>query len=405
MIRPWSEQTKRWVLTGVVVVVLILAYTLRTVLTPFILGAILAYILDPFVHFITRWTRMPRALAAFLVYLALFLAVLVGVVRLTPVLIHQVRTLDLHLASVSTYVRQLMAEYPGIELFGLHINLKPYYSEAFDSLTQISPSAISTSIAMAMRFASGFASTVVGLILTLVSSFYLVVDAPQIVRYVDGLFPPEYQAEFIQLRREVAQVWNAFFRGQLILCLVVGLATGFALWIAGVRSSLILGIIAGVLEIVPNVGPTLSAVPAVVIALAQGSLHWPIPNVPFALVVIGIYVVVQQLENHLLVPRILGNSVNLHPVVVLIGVVAGASLAGMVGLFLAAPLLGTLRVVGRYTYRKMLDLEPFTSEAERATLTRSPVSHRERVPDSHPIGERPAMLTRPSPGSQEAPSH
>jgi len=128
--------------------------------------------------------------------------------------------------------------------------------------------------------------------------------------------------------------------------------------IVGVRNALILGIIAGVLEIIPSIGPTIAAIPAVLIAYFQGSTYLSLSNGWFALLVIGLYVVIQQLENNILVPRIIGRSLNLHPLVVIIGAIAGASLAGILGMFLALPTLASLRVVGNYVYCKLLDLEP-----------------------------------------------
>jgi hypothetical protein len=126
-----------------------------------------------------------------------------------------------------------------------------------------------------------------------------------------------------------------------------------------VRNALILGIMAGVLEIIPNIGPTIAAIPAVLIAYFQGSTYLPLSNGWFALLVIGIYVVIQQVENNILVPRIIGRSLNLHPLVVIIGAIAGARLAGILGMFLAAPMLASLRILGNYVYCKLLDLEPF----------------------------------------------
>jgi hypothetical protein len=127
----------------------------------------------------------------------------------------------------------------------------------------------------------------------------------------------------------------------------------------GVRNALILGIMAGVLEIIPNIGPTIAAIPAVLIAYFQGSTYLPLSNGWFALLVIGLYVVIQQVENNILVPRIIGRSLNLHPLVVIVGAIAGARLAGILGMFLAAPMLASLRILGNYVYCKLLDLEPF----------------------------------------------
>jgi predicted PurR-regulated permease PerM len=224
------------------------------------------------------------------------------------------------------------------------------------------------------RFASGFAATLVQLVLTLVISFYMVRDVPRIGRYLDGLVPPGYRDEIAQVRREIAAVWNGFFLGQIILCLVVGVATGTALWLVGVRSAFALGVLAGILEIIPNIGPIVAAVPAVVLAFFQGSTHLAISNFWFALLVIGLYVVIQQVENHYLVPRIIGSSVNLHPVVVLFGVLTGASIAGILGIFLAAPVLATIRVIAQYAYHKLLEVPLVPSPAAPAPQPTRPAS-------------------------------
>jgi predicted PurR-regulated permease PerM len=131
------------------------------------------------------------------------------------------------------------------------------------------------------------------------------------------------------------------------------------------------------LEIIPNIGPTIAAIPAVLIAYFQGSTYLPLSNGWFALLVIGLYVVIQQLENNILVPRIIGRSLNLHPLVVIIGAIAGASLAGVLGMFLAAPILASLRTLGNYVNCKLLDLEPF-DEHEASS---SPVQENNEEPE------------------------
>jgi predicted PurR-regulated permease PerM len=218
----------------------------------------------------------------------------------------------------------------------------------------VSPIA-SRTVSFLIDLASGFA----WLIFILIVSFYLLKDTGRLVRSLENLVPVDYREEVHRLLREITIIWNAFLRSQLVLCAVVGTVVGVALAIVGVRNALILAIIAGILEIIPNIGPTIAAIPAILIAYFQGSAHLPLSNGWFAILVIGLYVVIQQLENNFLVPRIIGRSLNLHPLVVIIGVIAGASLAGILGIFLAAPILASLRIVGNYVYRKLLDLEPF----------------------------------------------
>jgi predicted PurR-regulated permease PerM len=193
-------------------------------------------------------------------------------------------------------------------------------------------------------------------------SLYLTKDAPQIRSYVQGLFPPSYQPEFGELLRRISRIWQSFFRGQIVLCLIIGVTTWLSLELAGMPGALILGAVAGALEIIPNLGPTLAMIPAVIVALIQGSdVLGPlgIDKMSFALITVGIYFLIQQLENNIVVPRVIGDSVNLHPIVVIGGVVIGFSVGGLLGAFLAAPVIASLRVVGGYIHAKLLDYPPF----------------------------------------------
>jgi predicted PurR-regulated permease PerM len=143
---------------------------------------------------------------------------------------------------------------------------------------------------------------------------------------------------------------------------VIGTTTWIALEAAGMPGALILGIVAGVLEVVPNLGPTMAMIPAIIVALIQGSdvlRPMGIDNFSFALITVGIYFIIQQLENNVVVPRVIGDSVNLHPVVVICGVVVGFSVGNILGAFLAAPVIASLRVVGGYIHAKLLDYPPF----------------------------------------------
>jgi phosphoglycolate phosphatase len=120
-----------------------------------------------------------------------------------------------------------------------------------------------------------------------------------------------------------------------------------------------LGIVAGLLELIPSLGPILSSVPAILLALFQGSSYINMSNLSIAILVAIIYWMIQSLENNLLVPRIIGASLNLHPLIVIIGVLAGATLGNILGVLLAAPVLASLRDIIYYVYCKLADLDPF----------------------------------------------
>src|SRR5690606_9736804 len=122
-----------------------------------------------------------------------------------------------------------------------------------------------------------------------------------------------------------------------------------------------LGILSGLLEFLPIIGPVIGAGAAVLVALLQNSNPWGVSPWLFALIVLGAMILIQQVENGVLVPRIGGDALDLHPVVVMVGVIMGTSLAGLLGAILAAPVLATLKLYGIYVWRKLLDLPPFVN--------------------------------------------
>jgi predicted PurR-regulated permease PerM len=213
--------------------------------------------------------------------------------------------------------------------------------------------------AIISSLATGTAVTLGWSLFVLVASFYLLFDWRRIAPSIGQLVPAEYAYDARRLVGALAPIWNAFLRGQVTLAIVMGLANGLAMAALGVRYAVVLGLIGGVLEFIPIVGPLILGVTAVVIALFQPDNWLGLAPVPFALVVLGAAILLQQLENNFLVPRILGGNLGLNPVFILVGAVIAADLAGIVGLMLSAPVLATLRLFGRYVYRKLLDLDPW----------------------------------------------
>jgi predicted PurR-regulated permease PerM len=233
-----------------------------------------------------------------------------------------------------------------------------YIQQGLTAATGIVTSTAVLSVAVVARIFQ----SLITIILIFFLSLYMTKDMPAIRRYVEGLFPASLQGDLRVMIRRVGVVWSSFFRGQILLSLAVGTVTWIALTLVGMPGALVLAITAGVLEVVPQIGPIIATIPAVIVALIQGSsvlADYGVNNVGFALITIAIYFVIQQLEASLLVPRIIGESVNLHPVVIIIGVAVGFSAFGILGALLAAPTLASFRVVGGYVHARLLDYPPF----------------------------------------------
>ncbi|MGD9404726.1 MAG: AI-2E family transporter, partial [Anaerolineae bacterium] len=217
-----------------------------------------------------------------------------------------------------------------------------------------------------VTFLFNVASSLLWIVSILVISFYLVKDADRLRAFLDRIAPPGYTEELGHLREEINHVWKAFFRGQVVLGFAVGLIVWFTMMIVGLPNAGLMGLLAGLLEVVPTFGPILATIPALLIAFFQGSTYLPMSDFWFAVLVLAIYTVIQQTENAYLVPRIMGRRLLLHPVVIFIGVLAGGLLFGALGVLLAAPFIGTLRVLLTYIYAKLLDKDPFPPEFVQA---------------------------------------
>jgi len=358
MSRPWSDSTKRLVLIGAGIAIMAFIYAIRQVLPPIILAILLAYVLHPLVNLLTR-IRFPHGLAVAIVYLLLLMALAAVPAVVGPGLVQQLLRLSADIGSISRTIQNLIAEYQQLELFGYQVELISIYAQVRGPIERLASGLASGTIGII----SGFALTLMWLFFILVVSLYLLLDMERIGQYIDGLIPPLYRAEVDGLLREIGSIWNSFLRGQVALSLVVGICVGLSMLALGVRNAGLLGLIAGILEVIPSIGPLLSMLPALAIAFFLGSTVLSISNAWFTLVVLGVYMLIQQVENNFLVPRIIGRSVNLHPAVILCGAIVGGTVAGVLGVFLAAPTIATFRVLSSYVYGKLLEPSLVPAEA------------------------------------------
>ncbi|MEL6271983.1 MAG: AI-2E family transporter, partial [Chloroflexota bacterium] len=208
-------------------------------------------------------------------------------------------------------------------------------------------------------FGSIAAAGINGLFLILMLSYFLS-DGQTMIESIIEVAPDGYERDLRRIFWEFGQVWNDYLRGQLIL----GLLMGFLMWlmsiVLGLQNPVFLGVFAGFMEFIPNLGPVLAMLPPVLVALFSGSSNFPEMNTLVLVgIIVAIWIVVQQLEGLVFQPRIMGSSLNLHPVVIVIGVIVGGSLAGIVGVILSSPLIATGRILLQYVYGRLAEEPPF----------------------------------------------
>jgi predicted PurR-regulated permease PerM len=363
MEKNWAPTTKRTVVIGSVIALFLLISRVSSILPPLIITLILAYILSPIADFFSTHLRLNRTLVVAIIYLILVASILVVPALLIPPLIEQ----------IENFIEDIPELIQGIDEFAQQplafgdfvLDVQDLYEQASSSIQGI----LTSMATQTLNILSNIASALLWTVFILVASFYLVKDSAIILRWLDEVVPPVHRHDAHQLRLQIAASWNAFLRGQLILCVTMGLVVGTTMALIGLPNAWLIGLLFGVLEFIPNLGPTIASVPTVLIAFFEGSTVLQISNGWFAALVIVINFVLQQLENNFLVPRILGQSLNLHPLVVLIAAIIGAHLSGVLGILLAAPVLATLRVLVEYTYRRLLDMPPFPEKADERPET------------------------------------
>jgi predicted PurR-regulated permease PerM len=202
-------------------------------------------------------------------------------------------------------------------------------------------------------------SFILGLVVIPFWLFYILQDERQVKEGVLRAFPEQLRPDVWCMARLIDDVLSAYIRGQLLLVLFVGGLATLALLIIGVPFALVLGLIAGIFEALPYIGPILGAIPAVLVALLTDPVS--------AIWVVAAFFAIQQIENLILVPRISGQSVKLHPALVMVVLVVGNELAGLPGMLIAVPVAAVLRDVFKYLYLRFLD-DPLSPEEALASL-------------------------------------
>ncbi|HYN89950.1 MAG TPA: AI-2E family transporter [Ardenticatenaceae bacterium] len=389
MSHTWTPRVKQWVALGLIGLGILILRLLWQYLTPLALALLLTFILNPVVNFVERRTEWPRVGATGFVYLILILLLLLIPLTVAPIVVAQLTSLAVNFADVQEGLLAWVNSLEPFRIGTLVVRPVRWVDPVLLQLESLLPNLVPTSVDLFFGVATTFVASLFWLVFILVISFYLVRDAAAVRAYLLGLVPPAYMNDATVLIGRINSIWHSFLRGQVVLSIVIGTAVTLALLILGVPNALLLGLLAGILEMIPNVGPFIAMVPALLIALFNGSTNWELSNGLFALLVIGTYTLIQQVENNYLVPRIIGRSVHLHPVVILLGAIAGASIGGILGIFLAAPVLASLRVLAGYAYWKLLEPEESEALPARTELNDVPVPN---VSSAHVSGVKQRPL-------------
>ena len=349
-----------------VVLVLLLAcwmlYVAKLALFPYIIGLVVAYLVLPLVNFLDR--RMPsrlrdrnlsRPLSIIIVYLMVILFIAGIFAFLIPPVVGQGQVLWKQMPQLAAKGRALGAEWLGKYQEAIPLDIQQRIQSNLEKLAGTIGQALQEGTTRTVSVISSTIGFFLGILVIPFWLFYILNDEAKVREGALALIPDRIEPDLLNILRITDDIFSAYVRGQLILCLFIGGLATIGLLIVGVDFALLLGLIAGAFEIFPFVGPILGAIPALIVATLQSPMT--------ALWTLVVFIIIQQIENLFLAPKIAGESVKLHPALVMVVLVVGNEALGLWGMLLAVPLAAVIRDVFKYLYLRFSDEEVSPGEA------------------------------------------
>lgn len=329
------------ILALILLIFLILRYglTVGEVLKPFIIAAAISYLMNPLVRFFEK-RGIPRIYGVAIVYLIFIVLILLVSFILVPRLIKEISGLVLNIPQYSSQIQGLVK---GFQDSYMNSRLPESFKEVIDeNIIRLQSIILSFLQTIAEGIIEVF-SQLFNIIIVPVIAFYMLKDNEYFKNQFLLLLPKAKRTKFILLLRDIDNVFGKYIRGQIIVGSFVGVFTTIALLIIKVKYAFVLGIFAGISNIIPYFGPFIGIVPTILFALLDSTGK--------ALYAGGAFILIQQVESGFLTPRIIGKSVGIHPIYVIMALIAGGKLLGVIGLVLAVPILAAIKLTLRHALR------------------------------------------------------
>lgn len=335
-----------WGVIGAIVLVAVAWYILREpfeiVFPPLALAVIIVYVLNPVVQRLAA-RGVPRAAGTGLAYLVLIGAVVAGGVLLAPVIAEQISDLAERAPEIAQSLQASLDDWLDGLGIDADIQLDPQSAQVQDAIRRYlfggSAQELGEVLTSAGDVARGVLHVAIIVLLGPVLAFYLLADLPDVVAGLRRIVPPDRRAEVDGLAKGIGARVGGYFRGQLLVAAFVGIATSIGLLIIGLPFWALVGLVTGIFNIVPLIGPFVGGAIGVVVALTVGG------GLREALFVVIVMTVVQQVDNHVISPNVMSRTVELHPITVMLALLVAGSLYGILGMLVAVPAVAALKLV------------------------------------------------------------
>lgn len=323
--KDWKQYAKLIVLIAVIIGFIWIAGRISWVIQLTVISLLIVYALHPVVEFLKAYLRLTHFASVMASFILFVLAIVILISLIVPI-IHQ--EIEAIIMDFPHYVRQIQNYTVEITAYLSALGVSEEYLDAIHELTMDLQPALEELANISISVVSGL----IDIFFILFIVFYLLYDFENVRQAILSLVPQRHKEYSRDVLRIVDRNMGGFIRGSVIRCCLVGLSVGLLLYAIGMPHALVLGILAGVMDIILYFGPYIAAAPAVLLSLS--------PHTPSVITVLAIYIVIQVLESLVLSPLVLGKAVKLKPITVIVALLIGQQLAGFLGLILAVPLAG-----------------------------------------------------------------
>jgi len=343
---------------GIISFVLFIAFLIYAshAVTNLAIAAFVAYLINPAVTYLTTRTRMERMAAVNLVYFSAVVLLMGLPATLLPIFADEAQFVVEDLLGLSSQLRQILSN--PIRVGGLVFHLEEWGQSIF----QVQNAVLSPLPEQTLQLLETTSVGVLWFLVILVSVHLFLSQWPTMRDWMLNLAPPAYRPEMQELYDRIRKVWMAYLRGQIVLMVIVGVVFTIAWLIIGIPGALVLGVVAGLFTLIPDVGPFLAMVLAAGVALLEGSTWIPLSNFWVTGIVLIVYLVLINLKNFFLRPYIMGRSVHMNEALIFVAIIAATILKGILGALLVVPVLASVVVIGGYLQRRVLGLPPFEDD-------------------------------------------
>ncbi|QJD57517.1 AI-2E family transporter [Pseudomonas sp. gcc21] len=352
----------RWLWLAGLLAAVTMVYLLSPILSPFLIGMLLAYLGDPLVDRLESY-GMSRVVGVLVVFAAGAGILALALVVLIPLLGNQISALREQIPDMLRWITEVALPWiqtrTGVPI--TEVRLSDVGERIRENLGE-NTGVVGALLAQATRSTMGLLTWVVNFVMIPVVGFYLLRDWDVIVARIKGLLPRDHEPLVVKLAHDCDEVLGAFIRGQLLVMLGLGILYSLGLWAVGLELALLIGMVAGLASIVPYLGFAVGMAAALVAAIFQFG------DVAHLVAVVAVFTVAQTIEGTVLTPWLVGDRIGLHPVAVIFAVLAGGHLFGFVGILLALPVAAVIMVLVRHAHQSYLASETYQKSDDEGII-------------------------------------